>query len=101
MIELTFLKKLILIQQIRDICHCWYFIVKGLKFQLYVYNGCYDILIMSINLNDIAILNFHGIDYHCIINGISKSYGANLLQNADLTQDRKKFLKNSYHIQNG
>ena len=98
MTELTFLKKLILIQQIRDICYYWYFIDKGLKFQLYVCNKCYDVLIMSINLNDIAILNFRGIDYYCIINGISKSDRANFLQNADSTQDRKKFPKNSYHI---
>ena len=39
---------------------------------------------MSLNLSDIAILN-KGSDYHCIINGISKSEVINLMQNADLT----------------
>ena len=39
---------------------------------------------MSINLNDIAILNIKGSDYHCIISLISKNEAINQLQNADL-----------------
>ena len=35
---------------------------------------------VSMNLNDIAILNICSVDYPCIINGISKTI--NLLQNA-------------------
>ena len=38
-------------------CHYGYFLNKGLKFQLYVCNGCHDILMMSVNLNEIAVLN--------------------------------------------
>ena len=41
---------------------------------------------MSIRLNDIAILNIRGVDYHCIINGISRRGTVNLLQNADLNE---------------
>ena len=40
-----------------DICHYWYFLNYSFKFQLNVCNRCYDLLMMSINLNDIAILN--------------------------------------------
>ena len=29
-----------------------------------------------------------GVDYRCIINGISKSDAAHVLQNADLTEER-------------
>ena len=43
------------------------------KFQPDVCNGCQDILVMSMNLSDIATLNIHCADYRCIINGISKS----------------------------
>ena len=39
---------------------------------------------MSINLNNIAILNIRGFDYGCIINGISQSEAVNLQQDADL-----------------
>ena len=56
------------------------FLDKGLKFQPGICNGCYDVLMMSINLNDIAISNIHGIDYCCIISGTSKSEAVNLLQ---------------------
>ena len=38
---------------------------------------------MSINLDDIAALNIQGIDYCCMIKGISKSEAVNLLQNAN------------------
>ena len=35
--------------------------------------------VTSINLNNIAILNIHGINYRCIINKISKSDAVNSL----------------------
>ena len=35
------------------------------------------VLIMSMNLSDIAILNIHGADYCCIISRISKSEAIN------------------------
>ena len=54
------------------ICHYWYFLNQGFKFQLAVCNGCYDILMMCIDLNSIATLNSYGVDYHCNVNGISK-----------------------------
>ena len=42
-----------------DICHYWHFLDKGFKFQPYVYNECHDVLVMSKNLNNIAILNIY------------------------------------------
>ena len=37
-----------------DICHYLYFLDKGFNFQPYVCNGCHDVLMMSMNLRDIA-----------------------------------------------
>ena len=71
-----------------DICHYWHFLNKGFKFQLYVCNSCHDVL-MSLNLNDVSILNINSANYCCIINRISKSNAANLLQNANLTEERR------------
>ena len=68
-----------------DICHYWYFLNKGFKLQPNVCNRCYNLLIRSMNLSDIAILNVKGSDYCCIISGISKSEAKNL-QNTDLTE---------------
>ena len=46
----------------------------------------HDLLMMFLNPSDIALLNIQGVDYCCIINGISKTEGVHLLQNADLTK---------------
>ena len=68
-----------------DICHYWYFLNYSFKFQPNVCNRCHDLLMMSMNLSDIAILNIKGSDYRCIISLISKNEAINLMQNADLT----------------
>ena len=68
-----------------DICHYWYFLSYSFKFQPNVCNRCHDLLMMSINLCNIAILNIKGSDYCSIISLISKNEAINLLQNADLT----------------
>ena len=43
-------------------------------------------MMMSMNLGDIAILNIKGSDYRCIISLISKYEATDLMQNADLTK---------------
>ena len=67
-----------------DICHYWHFLNKGFRFQLNVCNGCYDLVMMSINLSNIVVLNIESADYCCIVSGINKSEAINLLQNIDL-----------------
>ena len=69
-----------------DICHFWYFLDYSFKFQQNICNVCHNILMISMNLDDIAILNIEGSDYHCIISLISKNETRNLMQNADLTE---------------
>ena len=46
-----------------NVCHLWYFLNKGFKFQPNVCNGCHDLLLMSMNLHDIVILNIKGSNY--------------------------------------
>ena len=41
---------------------------------------------MSMNLSNVAILNLNSVDYHYIINAISKSKAVNLLQKANLNE---------------
>ena len=75
-------------------CHYLYFLDKGFqRFQSYLYNECHDVLIISINFIDVAVLNIDDADYCCIINGISKTSAKNLLQHADLTE-KKEVLQN-------
>ena len=67
-----------------DTCHYWYFLNKAFKFQPNVCNGCHDLLMMSMNYSDIAILNMKGAGYCCIISSINKSEAINLMENIDL-----------------
>ena len=39
-----------------DICYYWYFLNNHFKFQPNVCSGCHNLLIMSMNLSDIAII---------------------------------------------
>ena len=52
------------------------FLDKGFKFQPNICNGCFDVLMMSMN---IGVINIHGAGYRYIISGISKSEATNLL----------------------
>ena len=52
--------------------------------------------------SDIAILKINGVNYCCIISGISKNKAINLIQNADLTlkSGTLQNIKMYYHIKN-
>ena len=75
-----------------DVCHYWCFL-KSFKFQTNVCNRCHDLLMVSMNLSDIAILNIKGSDY-CFINTLMSKNGAiHLMQNADLTGKMEHYKK--------
>ena len=65
------------------ICCCLYY---SFTFQPNICNRCHDLIMISINLSDIAILNIKGSDYCCIISSIRKNETINLMENADLTE---------------
>ena len=69
-----------------DVCHYWNFLNYSFKFQQNICKRCHDLLMMSMNLSNIAISNFKGSDYHCIISFNSKNEAINLLQNTNLTK---------------
>lgn len=59
----------------------------GLEFQDYIYNGCHDLIMVSINISSIAISAVKGVDYRCIIYVISNSEAIHLLEKY-LLEDR-------------
>ena len=73
-----------------DVCHYWYFLNYSFKFQPNACNRCHNLLPMSINLSEIAILNIKGSDYCFIIGIISRNEDINLMPNADLTKKSGK-----------
>ena len=56
----------------------------GFKFQDYVYNGCHDLTMLSVNISDIAIITVKNVDYRCIMDNTRKSEAINLLKNSVL-----------------
>ena len=61
------------------ICHYWHFLYYCFKFKQNVCNRCHNLLMMSMNFNNIAILNIKDSGYHCIISLISKNDALNLM----------------------
>ena len=66
------------------ICHYQYFNDLGYEFQPYVCNGCHAVPMMAYELKKIAILNATGVDYRCILCGISKNDAVDRLNNSVL-----------------
>ena len=70
-----------------DVCHYCCFLNCSLKFQPNLCNRCHDLLMISINLSDIAILNIKLSDYCCFTSLITINEAIKLLQKADLTEE--------------
>ena len=66
-----------------DICHYWYFLRYSFKFQTHACSRCHDLLMMSINLSDTAVLNIKGSDNCCMISLISNNEAIHVMQNVD------------------
>ena len=97
-IELTFLKGLILTKQKHQKSVIIVTIgIKGFKLQLNVCNRCHDLLMMSVNLSDTAILNTESANYRCIKSRLSKTEAINLMQNADLNKKSRTSQNITYY----
>ena len=75
MIELTFLKELILIKQVQkecDVCQYWYLLNYSFKFQTNACNRCRDLLMMSMNLSGIAISDIKGLIIAVLLVSLAK-----------------------------
>ena len=69
----------------------------GFKFQYSVCNGCLDLSMLCLNINDIAIIIVENVDYCCIMYNISKSEAINFLENSVL-KDPGYLYKNIFFI---
>ena len=69
------------------ICHYWCF-NHGFKFQDTKSNGCHDLMILGLNISNIAITTVKNVDCRCVIHDISKSEAVDLLKSFAL-DDRK------------
>ena len=63
------------------LCHYWYFKDVGFRSEQHVCNKCHDVLITAYDLKNIAILKVKGVDFRCILRGISRDEAVNSLNN--------------------
>ena len=86
--KLIFQKELTLTKQVcqKNICFAIIGFLKTLDLSsnCHVCNKCHDILMTAYELNIIAILNVKGVDFTCILQDISKTKAANMLNNSVL-----------------
>ena len=66
------------------LCHYWYFQDVGFKFEPHVCNKCHDVLMTAYELKNILILSVKGVNFRCILCGISKDEAINRLNNSVL-----------------
>ena len=65
-----------------------------LEFQDSVCNGCHDLTILCLNINDTAVITVKGVIYCCIIHDINKSEATRLLEN--FVFDNCRYIQNTY-----
>ena len=68
-----------------------------MKCQLSVCNGCRDLLMMSMNLINIAFLNIKRSDYCFVISRINKNEAINLIQYTNLTE-KQNIIKHNFKV---
>ena len=66
------------------LCHYWYFKDAGFKFEPHVCNKYHDVLMTAYEIKNIAILNEKGVDFRCILWGISRDEAVIRLNNSVL-----------------
>ena len=69
------------------IYHYWYFKDIGYKFEPHVCNGCHDILMMACELKTTSIVNVKGVDYRCVLWGVTRNDAINMLGHSKLDDE--------------
>ena len=66
------------------LCHNWYFKYVGLEFEPHVCNRFHHILMTAYEVKSIAVLNVKGVDFRCVLWGISRDETVHRLNNSGL-----------------
>ena len=67
-----------------NICHYWYFLDKNFNNELYLSNGCQDLMQKAISFKHAAIVSIKGKDYRIHFWYISKNDAIALMTNSNL-----------------
>ena len=69
-----------------DICHHWYCLDKNFKYELYLCNGCHDLMQKAMNFNNVAIVSVKGSDYRIHSWYMTKNDAINIMKNPNLNE---------------
>ena len=69
------------------LCHYWYFEDVEFKFERHVCNKCNDVLMTACELKNATVLNVKGVDFRCILWGISRDEVVNR-RNKSVLEDK-------------
>ena len=69
-----------------DICHYWYFLDKNFNDELYLCNGCHDLMQKALNFNDVAIASIKGNNYRIHFWDMSKDEAISIIHNSSLNE---------------
>ena len=72
-----------------DICHYWYFLDKGFKYETYLSSCCHDLMQKAMNFNDIVIVSVKISDYRIHFWYRSKDDAINIMKNSDLNEKKR------------
>ena len=67
-----------------DICHYWYFLNRGFKYEPYLCDGRHDLMQKAMNFNNVAIVSVKGSDCRIHFWYMSKNDAINIMKNSDL-----------------
>ena len=84
--KLLMMKELITIkiQVLQDfVCKFWFFVNKNFNYKDCACNGCHNLLMIALSLDNIAVLNVSNVLYRCILMGISKDESLKRLNNTN------------------
>ena len=76
-----------------SLCKFYYFLDKNFKYGPYLCDGCYDISMKAVSMQNLTIINHNGNYYRVIFTFMTKKNAYNLIKNAIM-----KCYKNSIHL---
>ena len=71
-----------------SLCKFYYFLDKNFNYRPYLCNGCYDMSLKAISMQDLAIINHNGNAYRVNFAFISKKDPFNLIKNAVIMSEK-------------
>ena len=68
-----------------NICHYWHFLDKNFSYEIYLCNGCHDLMQKAMSFKNVAIAFIKGNDYRIHFCYISKKNAITLMTNSNLS----------------